>query len=579
MKKTSYDQTYFDKFLTRFNNRNTIITALCERGVGYERKKFLVDEAAASVEKITVNPKRLARSGVAVAPELQNQISDFDYVVSSVTDQSRKLDHTVSTNHVKTTFWTNILGVKGLGQLLDNKRLFVSTSPEEASKEFYVAPKFPWQPTNDERIRLLLNAMEELHPTLPGQAPWEPASAGERNAIEKAAVDKERKVREDEAYLAARAELAQRHAANMFKTIAGTDPIRPVVCVIVGGRSENNLTFTIEEYQVDEAFNGNEHGISHGRLPKAALNTPTDVEIYEFHHDQDRRDELSQSIPGNPTLSSQAFDILYSIYEKTLGRTHEGQPDPHPVVFYSKNGLDRGPKFAFAFYLLSKFDEIFLTATKRPDLDKLVLEAFETFRRSHSPEALSKVHDVVQSFYIAWGLKAVEMQRDCIKKLKEYLQKNSTVDAFRTRYVLIGEMLANLEDPSRRFDVRFANFQKAMAGNHELLSRRHQYALLPGEPEYYTLLKKITAVTNVRMLVESKILDVCEGQVPDFSAGVGLEEDSDLAARARAGAYPSGYGAPAAAAPNPYGAAPAHRGEREEEEEEDGLKPAAGNGR
>lgn len=332
-------------------------------------------------------------------------------------------------------------------------------------------------------------------------------------------IDAKRPQKERAQYHYALQQSALWHAREMFQRISGPDK-KPVVCVVIGKSEENEIAFR-ERYQVDEQNSFYQHyKVLHGELPREAFRlSVTDtfqfnhpVEMYKFIHDD-----------KNPTLSTQAFDILYDIYKRTIGRTTpKGKPDPNPVVFYSKKGLDRGPKFAFAFYLLSKFDELFLTADTRPELNQLIFQAFETFRASHSPIALSNIHDLNQSFYLAWGLRMVEIQKECIGDLRDYLNKNSTVPAFEHKRLTIQEMLNCLEDisdaPGKTLEVRYASFLSMLAANFDELSTKVGLAAyLPGEAEFYTMLKKIAAVTLLRIEVEKVTLPILAGQVPAFN--------------------------------------------------------------
>lgn len=544
MKNKSYDQAYLDKLYTRFKNRDEVHRALCGN-VGFEQR-----ESADNAPPV-IDPNRLAPSGVA---ENGKTLATADFVKSRFTDRQRFIEHTPPEDNNKTTTFWHITGVTGLGQLLDLPTLFISVSPEEASKENYVTTPYAWQPSTTKRAELkeqITQAVLAAAPRPPAlkrpavAAVVPPAAAGaaaepadpaapKAPAADEAKPEPEkpleevqqhptaeqrkeinrqlerqiniiRTTKEGQAELQIRTEHAKRHAVKMFRNIAGKSAGKPIISVLVGKADENKLAI-FESCRTDDNFSV--PSVSHllwdnENFPTGNVNGVESrfVEVYDFVHDE-----------THPSLTTQAFDTLYDIYKKTVGNTTaEGTADPNPVVFISKNGLDRGPKFAFAFYLLSKFDEIFLTAEHRPDINKLVLAAFETFRRSHSPVALSNVEDVKQALYIAWGLKIVEMQNDCFQALAKSVNDNRTDPNFRSKAEKINEILAELNDQAKPLAVRFSNIQSKMAQHFSVLSTRHKFTLLDHipvvpKPVYYNQLKELVRVVNLRIDVEKEIL-------------------------------------------------------------------------
>lgn len=474
-------EDYIKNFYLRYKNLTPIIRSLVEDGIGYDSKTRLKIKPSGTLE----DPKKIGPGNATCL------INGNEVTLKQIPKKDGRL------------YFDKGLGVKGMNVI--DKLIYIAASPELVKSDDVVKTEF--LPSNFyPKDRKPPNA----NPV--GRDPLElEAKAVKRKQKEEALRDLEI--------------LAKKHLREMFETIANrsnrnNQPHKDVTCVIV---RDNNTKENIWLYTNDNNAIRNHDNILYLNTNSVQFDTAFNINTH-FLHSADSKIELT----------SKDLDKLYEIYQNTIAKND-------PVLFYSTHGLDRAPIFAFAFYLLKNFDNIFLKTDDSDKINAEVLKAFQSFRLAHSPEALTNILQIKQAFYIAFSLKVVALEKQIIEDIEAYIHFAGDNSELTPKAAILKNMLTEL-GKYRSYDEKHGMMKSLLA--HEIPELKksgipastfftdfNKFKNKIGEPRHYSLAKMLYEVLAARASIEEKAFLICQkGDHPVYNSVDGVAEEAVAAA-------------------------------------------------
>ncbi len=516
--KSRTDQAYIEDIMHVFDNIEMMVTDLAKK-IGYE--------AQGSISAGTIpNPKRLVPSGILENP--RGIVGPF--VATSLTGAKQHLID-IGNNH----YYPNKLAIETLSNI-QGTSIYLSASPD-AIKLKTMPPIKTFDLTNGKDLpgteAELILAIENLQQKLAKAE--KPRSENDEQALQS---NQMRELKDKlglyqkqlQLYRQNLLHMTRYHAISMFNAVSN-DAKGSVTCIILGDsmRTENAAYIKSSDTVIDKNFTC-DVGISHMKIVKIDEIDSADlkqiVDLYYLH-----------SVNGKLDLSSYGLGVLHSIYKKTIGnmKIADGatiaQPFPLPMLFISKQGLDRAAKLAFAFYLFQNFDQLILSTKDRIVTKEKIENAYRFFRHCHSPSALSEYQDIAQAFYIAFALKLIEIEQQCIEKIKAFQKSIKEDNRFGAVHQLLDIALKDIahaarkdnkekesewEQPSLK-DQHFVT-RRTLALGEDQLKKNVTWGqfFTPGPSEQYQLVKDLNFIIAARVQAEKTIVPYlrCEPKDP-----------------------------------------------------------------
>lgn len=215
---------------------------------------------------------------------------------------------------------------------------------------------------------------------------------------------------------------------------------------------------------------------------------------------------------GHIPFTRKGIEQLYQIYESTLGSNK-------PLLIHDDHGQDYACRIAFAFELLRNYQDVFQSDdSTHTEAEKLVTLIFERLRESRSPVALANTKDLERAIELAFALRAVQLESQCLAQLEDF---SKTIDAVRceNRFKKIEEIIQNVRAQKtaggRKDYIESIMDQSLPDANKTLGFFEEMSAKIQRKREadcYKKLLKALRLAICVRKEVELVVLPRTEGK-------------------------------------------------------------------
>ncbi|MBA2652211.1 MAG: hypothetical protein H0U73_08095 [Tatlockia sp.] len=150
--------------------------------------------------------------------------------------------------------------------------------------------------------------------------------------------------------------------------------------------------------------------LNHYYLTKEDSKAEIDVNVYNLHALQHKLD-----------LSPEDLETVYKIACDIQKKDGTGEA----IIGHCQQGLDRTGMLIFALLLFANYEEFF---SGKNCADK-IYAAYKTLQWSRSPQALTKVADLVNAIYLAHALAAMDIAKNCRANLDNLIQNKKFRDS------------------------------------------------------------------------------------------------------------------------------------------------------
>lgn len=198
-------------------------------------------------------------------------------------------------------------------------------------------------------------------------------------------------------------EKGREYLADIINQVEELRPHCQISCIVLGKRAlaENWDVYTTADKLIED---NNQRNIGHYYLPKEKSKAKVNVGVYNL-------DAHAHTL----NLTDKDLETLHSL---ALGIQKRNGGDA--IIVHCQQGLDRTGMLIFAFLLFEHYEHYF-TGENRAEK---IYAAYLSLLESRSPTALTKIPDLVNAFYLAHALKAIDLEKNCFIDFQKLASKD-----------------------------------------------------------------------------------------------------------------------------------------------------------